>query len=339
MKWFEQAKPISALAPMADLTDAPFCRIVKENCPRESGDSPVVIFREMISSAALTRGNAKTLAMAEISDFERPIILQIFGSDPTTMAEAARILEEKFRPDGIDINMGCPAKKIVSNFDGSSLMRQPEKATAIIQAVKAAVRLPVSVKTRLGWSRSDEILEFAKTIEAAGADLISVHGRTKDQGYSGAADWEMVGRAKKTVTIPLLLNGDVVDGASAARALKISSADGVMIGRGALGNPWVFREIASAVCDVGACATHPGRMACAPTLAERIDVVLRHARYQIERYGDKGLVNLRKHLPFYFKRELKAEYPKIDFMQLRSALVKVTTLEELEGLLWKLRST
>lgn len=312
-RWIERPKPILALAPMADLTDAPFCRIVKEIA------SPV-IFREMISSAALVRDNTKTLAMAEISDFERPVIQQIFGSDPAAMAEAARILEEKFQPDGIDINMGCPAKKIVSNFDGSSLMREPAKAAAIIQAVKAAVSIPVSVKTRLGWSRPDEILEFAKVVEAAGADLITVHGRTKDQGYSGTADWVTVGRTKNAISIPLLLNGDVTDVESARRALEISQADGVMVGRGALGNPWVFKEIQDGA---------PIKI----TLDERIAVVLRHAQYQIERYGENGLVNLRKHLPFYFKRELKKDNPQIDFVELREKLVRVSNFEELKNIL------
>ncbi len=322
LDWKKAPKPIVALAPMADLTDAPFCRICKElGVP--------YIWREMISSVALVRGNEKTLAMAEISDFERPIVQQIFGSDPAIMAEAAKILEEKFHVDGIDINMGCPVRKIVENFDGSSLMREPEKAAAIITAVKNAVKVPVSVKTRLGWSQDDEILEFAKVIQAAGADLITVHGRTRSQGYAGVANWQRVADAKKAISIPLLLNGDVVDAESAQHALEISHADGVMIGRGALGNPWVFGEI---IERVGA-PLAGARAGAAPKMADRIDVVLRHARYQVERYGEKGLVNLRKHLPFYFKKELKAQYPNIDFTELRSKLVRVSTLAELEEML------
>jgi len=324
LDWKTAARPILALAPMADLTDQPFCRICKEiGVP--------YIWREMVSAEAIVRGNLKTRAMTEISDAERPVIQQIFGNDPARMAEAARAIEEIQRPDGIDINMACPVKKITGNFDGSSLMRDPERAAAMVQAVKAAVKVPVSVKTRLGWSRDDEILEFAKVLEDAGADLITVHGRTKPQGYSGIANWERIGEVKQIVSIPLLLNGDVTDGASAKRALEISNADGVMVGRGALGNPWVFGEILDCV---GAQFIAPkGVINHAPTMSERIEVVLRHARYQVERYGEGGLVKLRKHLPYYFKKELKAEFPQLDFTELRARLVRVSDYAELESIL------
>jgi nifR3 family TIM-barrel protein len=316
LDWRSASKPILALAPMADMTDQPFCRICKEvGVP--------YIWREMVSAEAIVRGNLKTRAMTEISDGERPVIQQLFGNDPGKLAEAARIVEELQKPDGIDINMGCPVRKITENFDGSSLMRDSDRAAAIVKAVRAAVKVPVSVKTRLGWSRDDEILEFSKVLEAAGADLITIHGRTKEQGYSGTANWERIGEAKRLVSIPVILNGDVVDGATAKTALELTGADGIMLGRGALGNPWVFNEIASflgtsnADCHV-------------PSFIERIETVLRHARYQVERYGEGGMVKLRKHLPFYFKKELKEVYPAIDFAGLRSKLVRVSTLEELE---------
>ncbi len=324
LNWKKVPKPIIALAPMADMTDQPFCRICKEvGVP--------YIWREMVSAEAVVRGNLKTRAMTDISDSERPVIQQLFGNDPAKLAEAARIVEELQKPDGIDINMGCPVRKITENFDGSSLMRDPERAVAIVKALKAAVKVPVSVKTRLGWSKDDEILEFAKVIENAGADLITIHGRTKEQGYAGTANWEPIGRVKAGLSIPVILNGDVVDGASAKRALDQTKADGVMLGRGALGNPWVFNEVLDFV-GVPLAGARAGTRP-APTIDDRVTVALRHARYQVERYGEQGLVKLRKHLPFYFKKELKSEYPQIDFTDLRSKLVRISTLAELESIL------
>jgi len=324
LDWKSVPKPILALAPMADMTDQPFCRICKEiGVP--------YIWREMVSAEAIVRGSLKTRAMTEITDAERPVIQQLFGNDPAKLAEAARIVEELQRPDGIDINMGCPVRKITENFDGSSLMRDPERAAAIVKAVKAAVKVPVSVKTRLGWSRDDEILEFARTIERAGADLITIHGRTKEQGYSGVANWGRVGETKRLLSIPVILNGDVVDGPTAKKALELTGADGVMLGRGALGNPWVFQEISDAV-GVPLAGVRAGT-GLASTLDQRIAVVLRHARYQVERYGEGGLVKLRKHLPFYFKKELRADYPDVDFTDLRSKLVRISTYAELEAVL------
>lgn len=323
LDWKSVPKPIIALAPMADMTDQPFCRICKEiGVP--------YIWREMVSAEAIVRGSLKTRAMTGITDAERPVVQQLFGNDPAKLAEAARIVEELQRPDGIDINMGCPVRKITENFDGSSLMRDPERAAVIVKAVKAAVKVPVSVKTRLGWSKDMEILEFARVLEKAGADLVTVHGRTKEQGYSGTANWERIAEVKRLLSIPVVLNGDVVDGPTAKRALELTGADGVMVGRGALGNPWLFNEIAAAF-------DARSTKYVEPSLSERVQTVIRHARYQVERYGEGGLVKLRKHLPFYFKKELKAEYPDIDFTELRSRLVRISTLGELESVLASLR--
>jgi tRNA-dihydrouridine synthase B len=307
--WKTFPRPIVALAPMADMTDPPFCRV----CREVSGDS-FVIFREMVSSVAIIRGNPKTFRMCEIDDGERPIVQQIFGSDPATMAEAARIVSDRFRPDGIDINMGCPATKIVANFDGSSLMRDPDRAASIVRAVKTAVTVPVSVKTRLGWSSPTDILEFVKVLEDAGADLVTIHGRTKSQGYSGIADWDRIGEARKNTSLPVLVNGDISSLETAREAMERSGADGVMIGRGALGNPWIFRRLEQGLSE----GVDPGPA----TDEERIDVVLRHARLHLDWYGEKSLVTLRKHLPWYFKNDSR-------FKDLRSALVRVSTIEEL----------
>lgn len=310
--WRGIEKPIIALSPMADMTDTAFCRIVR----RCGGDA--VIFREMLSAEALVRGNEKTFRMAAFLPEERPIVFQLFGAEPTVMAEAVRLLDEHFAPDAFDVNMGCPVYKLVCNFNGSALMKEPEKAAAIVHAMKAATTKPVSVKTRLGWSRPDEILAFAPVIEAAGADLLTVHGRTKAQGYAGQADWEMVGRVKHLVAIPLLLNGDVFSGADAVRALAASGADGVMIGRGALGNPWVFGEVRAALT---------GRPTVPPTFEERLAVVRAHARLHAELHdADAPLVTFRKHLAYYFKGVPDAR-------AWREKLMRVSTLAELDAAL------
>lgn len=322
--WTSFPRPIVALAPMADMTDLPFCLICKEH-------GAPVMFREMVSAEAVVRMNPKTLEMARFDERERPLIQQIFGSDPHVMAEAARIIEEKFHPDGIDINMGCPVYNIVSNFNGAFLIKEPERATAIIKAMKAAVSVPISVKTRLGWSKDTDCLDFVKVVEDAGASLISLHGRTKEQGYSGRADWDRVGEARQRTSLPFLVNGDILTVADAKDALDRSGADGVLIGRGFLGNPWFFSELLHGLRPDAYPAPVP------PTIADRIAVVRKHAAWHEERYGN--LVKLRKHLPYYFKRELRTLYPWIDLNDLRSKLVRVTTLEELDGILNACRET
>jgi tRNA-dihydrouridine synthase B len=309
--WNDLKKPIIGLSPMADMTDTPFNLICK------SYGVPV-IFREMISSEATIRKNQKTLDMAEFDEGERPVIQQIFGSKPKTMAEAARIIEESFHPDGIDINMGCPVYKLTSNFDGAALMKDSELASEIVKAVKGAVKAPVSVKTRLGWSDDTDCLEFVKRIEHAGADLISIHGRTKTQGYAGTANWKRIGEAKANVSIPVLANGDIKTVDDAREALKQSNADGFLIGRGALGNPWFFEELVAELQETGSFTP--------PSMKDRVETVKKHADLHIEHYGEKGLVKLRKHLPFYFKG-MKG------WKEVRAKLVRVSTRDELESIL------
>jgi tRNA-dihydrouridine synthase B len=313
--WKTLPRPIVALAPMADMTDLPFCLICKDY-------GAPIMFREMVSSEAVVRMNPKTLEMARFDERERPLVQQIFGSDPAVMAEAARIIEERYHPDGIDINMGCPVYNIVSNFNGAALIRDPARATAIIKAMKAAVKVPVSVKTRLGWEADTDCLEFVKVVEAAGADLISMHGRTKMQGYSGVSNWDRIGEARQNTSLPFLVNGDITTPANAKDALKRSGADGVLIGRGALGNPWVFPQMIAAL--------QHGKEPTEPTFNERVNVALAHARLHVEHYGDRGLVKLRKHLPWYFKKELRNDFPWVDFTDLRSKLVRVESVEQLE---------
>ena len=319
--WSSLPRPIVALAPMADMSDLPFCLICKEH-------GAPLMFREMVSSEAIVRMSEKTLEMARSDEGERPLIQQIFGSEPAVMAEAARIIEEKFHPDGIDINMGCPVYNLVSNFNGASLIRDPERASAMIKAMKAAVSVPISVKTRLGWSKDTDVLDFVKVIEDAGASLISIHGRTKEQGYAGAANWDRIGEARQNTSLPVLVNGDITSPELAREAMLRANADGVLIGRGALGNPWVFKQMTDYLATDG---SKPANVSV--SLEERVRVVKQHARLHVQRYEERGLTRFRKHLAYYFKKELKQEYPHIAWNEIREKLVRVSTLEELDGIL------
>lgn len=296
---------------MADMTDSAFCQTMKEvGFP--------ILFREMVSAEALVRENEKTMEMVEFAEAERPIIQQIFGSDPDTMAAAAKIVEDAVHPEGIDINMGCPVYKITSSFNGAALMKDSALATEIIQKMKAAICCPLSVKIRAGWENPEECIAFAKVVEAAGADLITVHGRTKTQGYAGYSDWSIIKRVKEAVTIPVLANGDIFSPKDAQRALHVTGADGILVARGALGNPWIFPQIAELL--------ETGRITTRPTVREHFELVLRHAKRHMDQYGERGLVTFRKHLSWYTKGMQGAK-------EIRSSLVRIHTLDELTNLL------
>lgn len=311
--WINSKKSILALAPMADMTDSPFCRVC-----REVAGSDFVIFREMVSAEAIVRENEKTLKMCEFDETERPIVHQIFGADPDVMLKAAQIIVERYSPDGIDINMGCPVPKISGKANsGAALMKDVKKAVSIVKALKNAnLGVPVTVKTRLGWADDKEILEFAVEIEKAGADAISIHGRTKKQGYSGKANWERIGELKKLLKIPVIANGDVNSEEDVKKCLEITRADGAMIGRGALGNPWIF--------------VRSKEKGIRNNIEEIKKVVLRHAELHLERYGEEnGLTTFRKHLVMYFKG-------MSGIKKLRAELVQVSTLSELKTILQKI---
>lgn len=313
-------KKILALAPMADMTDSPYCKIV-----RDIAGPDLVIFREMVSSEAITRANIKTLKMCEFDEVERPIVIQIFGSSPATIAESAKLISAKFRHDGIDINMGCPVPKIAGKSDsGAALLKDQDRAVAIVKALKKAnLGLPISVKTRLGWANDIDILEFAPKLEEAGVDMITIHGRTKEQSYTGKANWERIGEVKKLVSIPIIANGDMLSNDDIKKCLEITGADGVMIGRGALGNPWVFGNPASLRY-----AGQVGLTDYVPALDELKEVVLKHAQLHLEHYGERGMVTFRKHLAYYFKGERVVGLK--DVKELRMKLVRVSTLDELK---------
>lgn len=274
------------------MTDSAFCQVVREVTKERGQNDRLIVFREMVSSEAVVRGNEKTLGMTDIHPAERPLVQQLFGSDPSIMAAAAAKIEAEHHPEGFDINMGCPVYKIVHNFNGCALMKDPEIAARIVREMKKVISVPLSVKIRLGWSDPTECISFVKVLEEAGADLITIHGRTKTQGYSGVADWKAVGEAKKQVSIPVLVNGDVHKPELVAEALTQSGADGVLIARGALGNPWFFAQYQEIAAE---------KTPTPISLEERVRVVNRHLDLHLAQYGDGSVSTFRKHLSWYFK--------------------------------------
>lgn len=276
----------AALAPMAGVTDAAFRRLC-----REQGAAYTVT--EMVSAKAVEYRDKKTAALADLSRDHRPVFLQIFGSEPETMALAAERLSV-FSPDGFDVNMGCPVPKIAGNGSGSALLKTPRLCGEIVAAMVRRVSVPVTVKLRAGWDPEHKnAVEVAKYCEDAGAAAICVHGRTKDQMYLGKADWEMIRAVKEAVQVPVIGNGDVVDAQSACLMLEQTGCDMVMVGRGALGNPWIFREINAYLTD--SCRILPP-----PGIAERIVVMRRHIGDMCEQKGEaRAMKEARKHVGWY----------------------------------------
>ncbi len=275
------------LAPMAGVTDLPFRLLIKEQgCGLVCG--------EMVSAQALVYGNRNTLNLLATDPRERPVSIQLFGSDPETMARAAVILAG-YPVDIIDINMGCPVPKVVKNGEGAALMRDPERAARIVRAVTAAVELPVTVKMRRGWADGEENApELAALCAEAGAAAVAVHGRFREQFYSGKADWEVIKKVKKAVSIPVIGNGDLFSVPDALRMREETGCDGLMLGRGVLGNPWLVRETVAVL--TGAPVPPP------PTVVERFALIRRHLAAQIEFCGEeRGIKEMRKHLTWRLK--------------------------------------
>ena len=300
------------LAPMAGVTDLPFRLLCKEQ-------GAGLLCMEMISAKAIQYNNRNTKALLEIHPEEEPVSLQLFGSDPEVISEIAKRIEEL--PFAIlDINMGCPVPKIVRNGEGSALMNQPKLVHEIVSKTVKAIHKPVTVKIRKGFNdESINAVEIAKIIEDAGAAAVAVHGRTREQYYSGKADWDIIRQVKEAVSIPVIGNGDVVSGESAIAMMRETGCNGVMIGRGAQGNPWIFSELVE--------YENTGKMPERPSNEELKEMMLRHARLQIQYKGEYlGIREMRKHVSWY-----TSGLP--NSARLRGEINAVESYEELKKLL------
>ena len=303
----EIAVPI-ALAPMAGVTDLAFRSIC-----RALGAG--LSCTELVSSRALCYQDGKSRELLRMAENEKPAQAQIFGSDVSCMAEAAQIAIEASGADILDINMGCPVGKVVANGDGSALMRDVDKATRIAEAVVKAVNVPVTVKMRRGWDKgSINAVELAKNLESVGVAAVSVHGRTRMQMYAGEADWVTIREVKEAVKIPVFANGDVFSGDDAVRILRFTHADGVMIGRGSFGNPWIFRDAKAAL--------NGEEIPAPPTLQERCETAERQFRISAAVKGERiAVLEARRHYAWYLKGVRNAAY-------YRQKVVQMETLED-----------
>lgn len=302
------------LAPMAGVTDLPFRLLCKEQ-------GAGLLCMEMVSAKALQYKNKNTKTLLNIHPEEYPVSLQLFGSDPDIISRMAHEIEElPFQV--MDINMGCPVPKVVKNGEGSALMTQPRLVYEIVSQTVRAVKKPVTIKIRKGFDEGHvNAVEIARIAEEAGAAAVAVHGRTREQYYSGRADWDIIRRVKEAVSIPVIGNGDVTDGEGALRMRKETGCDGVMIGRGAQGNPWIFSGLRE--------YEKTGIMPMRPKPEEIQDMILRHAKLQMKYKGDYlGIREMRKHVAWYTKGIKGAA-------RLRDEINRVESYEELENLLYE----
>ena len=300
------------LAPMAGVTDLPFRLLCK-------GQGCGMMCTEMVSAKAILYNNKNTDKLLEVDPRERPVAVQLFGSDPEILSRmAARIEDGPY--DFIDINMGCPVPKVVNNGEGSALMRNPKQVEAILTAMVKALKKPVTVKFRKGFNdREVNAVEIAKIAESCGVAAVAVHGRTREQYYSGTADWDIIRQVKEAVSIPVIGNGDIFTPEDGKRMLEETGCDGLMVARGAKGNPWIFKRL-----------THyldTGELLPPPTKEEKKEMILRHARMQVELKGEyQGIREMRKHVAWY-----TAGCPGSS--ALRNDVNLVETLAELEELI------
>lgn len=302
------------LAPMAGVTDLSFRILCKEqNCG--------MVYTEMVSAKGLLYDNEKTGILLNIDEREHPVVAQLFGSDPQILAEMAKKVEQ-MPVDMIDINMGCPALKITRNGEGSALMKNPQQIGEIVYAVSRAIEKPLSIKIRKGFNdQMVNAVEIARIAEEAGADAIAIHGRTREQFYSGKADWDIIKKVKQAVSIPVIGNGDIIEPQDAKHMIDYTGCDGVMIGRGSQGNPWIFSR-----------TTHylkTGELLPPPLIEERISTAIRHAEMTLEHKGEyMGIRQMRTHLAWYIKGLPRAA-------EMRVAINKIESLDALKKTLWE----
>lgn len=312
--WEKAERPIVALAPMAGVTDASYRQFIKSIAPE------VIVFTEFLSTDAIHFGAKKTMHMLEFNpEIERPFIVQIFGNNREHFITACKLVEQ-MGADGIDINMGCPAARVVSSCHGSALIRKPELAADLVHAAVSAVKIPVSVKTRLGWENAKTLIPFCQELEKAGAKALSIHGRTYKGKFSGEADWEPIYELKKNVSIPVLGNGDINSAECALE--KIGNLDGVMIGRGTMGNPWLMADIVQALRT-----KMPVNTRDTLSMKNRIPFILKHCALSVSLKGEKrGILEMRKHLAGYVKGFEGAK-------ETRQRLMQAESMKEVEKVL------
>ncbi len=273
-------------APMCGISDRAWRAMSREQgCP--------LVFTQMVSSEAMIRGKDRCWNLLDMDDSEKPICAQVFGSDPDALAQSARMIQDA-GASIVDLNMGCPVNKVVNQKGGSALMREPDLVREIFRKMRAALTVPFTVKFRAGWDKyGDEAFVIAHLAEEEGLDAIAIHGRTREQKFDGKADWSILGEMKKVVKIPVIGNGDVKSADDAVRMFRETGVDGVMIGRGAMGNPWLFGKI---------CARLAGQPEPPdPTPEERLDTVARHVQIMFERKGPRGVIEFRKHAVQYLR--------------------------------------